>query len=192
MFLANIQLSVTLLLRYRTLNIFRIGYWWHPSSRSIFEERYSGYPESSFFRPPTRLSRFVASHSRELQVGKLRSARVQTPHPRSVSGRVRFVLFRFGSPLLTESIFFLFFRLLKCFNPADCPSQVWCNLIRECLPKQARSRIRLSRVRRLHTPTPCLSQFAAAFIVAQSQAIRHTAYCFNSYPTDLTDGRVTN
>ena len=39
-------------------------------------------------------------------------------------GRSRFGLFRFRSPLLTESILFLFLRVLRCFSSPGCLPQV--------------------------------------------------------------------
>lgn len=42
------------------------------------------------------------------------------PQPR-ISKLTRFGLFRFRSPLLTESIFFLFLQVLRCFSSLSSP-----------------------------------------------------------------------
>ena len=97
------QLSLTVLVRYRSREIFRIGGYWPPHSHWISDQRYSGYRVAPVFPSRTRLSLSMAVRSSTLPVGKRGRTPVQTPHPRSLSGRVRFVLFPFRSPLVRES-----------------------------------------------------------------------------------------
>ena len=97
------QLSLTVLVRYRTRGIFRIGSYCLPHSRSISKERYSGYSVLAFQPSPTGLSPCIALLSSRPQVGWLSQAQVRTSHPPFLSEGVRFVLFPFQSPLLRES-----------------------------------------------------------------------------------------
>ncbi len=105
------QLSLTVLVRYRSRVIFRIGSYCLPHSRSISKERYSGYSVMAFQPSPTGLSPCIALLSSRLRVSWLSQTQVQTSHPPFLSEGVRFVLFPFQSPLLRES------RLLSF--PAD-------------------------------------------------------------------------
>ena len=61
----------------------------------------------------TRLSRSLAHLSRWLS--SLSTSHIKVPQPREDKSS-RFRLFRFRSPLLTESHRFLFLRLLRCFT----------------------------------------------------------------------------
>jgi hypothetical protein len=61
----------------------------------------------------TRLSRSLAHLSRWLS--SLSTSHVKVPQPREDKSS-RFRLFRFRSPLLTESLRFLFLGLLRCFT----------------------------------------------------------------------------
>src|SRR5437868_8884418 len=61
----------------------------------------------------TRLSRSVAHLSRWLS--SLSTSHIKVPQPREDKSS-RFRLFRFRSPLLTESLRFLFLGLLRCFT----------------------------------------------------------------------------
>ena len=97
------QLSLAVLVRYRSRGIFRIGSHCLPYSRSISEERYSGYPVLAFHASPTGLSPSVAPLSSGLRVARLGQTQVQTPHLPVLSAGIRFVLFPFRSPLLRES-----------------------------------------------------------------------------------------
>ena len=58
------------------------------------------------------------------------------PHrgPTTPETSLRFGLFRFRSPLLTESILFLFLRLLRCFTSPGIALNVLCihTLVTEC------------------------------------------------------------
>ena len=96
----------------------------------------------------------------------------------------RFGLFRFRSPLLTESLnCFLFLRLLRCFSSPGSPPpygrfQVF-NL--EGCP------IRKSADRSLYAAPRSLSQLTTSFVVSESQGIHH-APLFTSY--SLVDSRI--
>ena len=61
----------------------------------------------------TRLSRSMAQLSRRLSSSS--TCHVEVPQPREDKSS-RFRLFRFRSPLLTESFRFLFLGLLRCFT----------------------------------------------------------------------------
>jgi hypothetical protein len=64
---------------------------------------------------PTRLSRSIADSSKSFS--SLPVSQIRVPQPRKDKS-LRFGLFRFRSPLLTESLRFLFLRLLRCFTSA--------------------------------------------------------------------------
>ena len=61
----------------------------------------------------TRLSRSLADFSKSLS--SLSTSHIKVPQPREDKSS-RFRLFRFRSPLLTESFHFLFLGLLRCFT----------------------------------------------------------------------------
>ena len=61
----------------------------------------------------TRLSRSLADFSKSLS--SLSTSHIKVPQPREDKSS-RFRLFRFRSPLLTESFRFLFLGLLRCFT----------------------------------------------------------------------------
>jgi hypothetical protein len=61
----------------------------------------------------TRLSRSMAQLSRRLSSSSI--YHIEVPQPREDKSS-RFRLFRFRSPLLTESLRFLFLGLLRCFT----------------------------------------------------------------------------
>jgi hypothetical protein len=104
-FRGTFQLSLALLLRYRSRDVFRIGSLCLPTPRVISNTRYSGYPQSPFFLPPRGLSPTVVRRSSRVRHGKRGSAEVH--NPTSALGcpqSIRFVLYRFRSPLLTVSL----------------------------------------------------------------------------------------
>lgn len=74
------QLSLTILVCYRTLEIFRVGCQCHPDSCSIFKEQYLGYLAFPFSPSSTRLSLFSALLSRRLRVDKLGKTQVLQLH----------------------------------------------------------------------------------------------------------------
>ena len=81
----SFQLSLTVLVRYRSQVIFRIGSYCLPYSHRISDRHYSGYLVSSFSRSPEGLSPSAARLSRQLRIGELGRTQVQTPHPCMVS-----------------------------------------------------------------------------------------------------------
>ena len=72
-----------------------------------------GIPLGGFELSRTRLSRSMAQLSRWLS--SLSTSHIKVPQPREDKSS-RFRLFRFRSPLLTESFRFLFLGLLRCFT----------------------------------------------------------------------------
>jgi hypothetical protein len=79
-----------------------------------------GIPLGGFEFSRTRLSRSVADLSRSLRY--LSTSHIKVPQPREDKSS-RFRLFRFRSPLLTESFHFLFLRLLRCFTSPRVASE---------------------------------------------------------------------
>jgi hypothetical protein len=111
-FRGTFQRSFALLMRYRSQDVFRIGSLYLPASRAISNARYSGSLQSRFFRSPTGLSPSTIRLSRRVRLGKRASTEVHystSPHPRRAG--IRFVLYRFRSPLLTVS------QLISCPPP---------------------------------------------------------------------------
>ena len=72
-----------------------------------------GIPLGGFRASHTRLSRSMAALSKALC--SLFTYHIKVPQPRR-DKFLRFRLFRFRSPLLTESLRFLFLGLLRCFT----------------------------------------------------------------------------
>ena len=93
----------------------------------------------------------------------------QRLHPIS---RYRFRLFRFRSPLLTESLRFLFLGLLRCFSS---PTYLPLNEDDQALPWPGFP-IRESPDLRMFVPPRSLSQLAAPFIGSLPQGIHHTPF----------------
>jgi len=81
------QLSLTLLLHYRSRDVFRVGCHCHPPSRAISDARYSGYSESPSPRTPTGLSPSMVSAFHRIWVNEVRRAGVRTPHLPRLSAR---------------------------------------------------------------------------------------------------------
>ena len=100
------QLSLTLLMRYRSRGVFRVGGMWPPSSRGISNPRYS------LLRHHPRRFHYgtITLCGAPFQATSCGDGRVD-PGPTSPCGypaRIRLALFRFRSPLLTESRLFSF------------------------------------------------------------------------------------
>lgn len=111
-FRGTFQLSLALLLHYRSRDVFRIGRLYLPASRAISNARYSGYLQSRLFRSPTGLSPSKVRRSRHVLLRKPASTKVHystSPYPRRAG--IRFVLGRVRSPLLAAS------RLISCPPP---------------------------------------------------------------------------
>jgi hypothetical protein len=97
------QLSITLLLRYRSRDMFSLGGMCPPDSREISDPRYSrsGHiPQVS----NTGLSPSMAPRSRGIVLACVGlKGRLTTPHLPAITGGIRFRLSCFHSPLLTAS-----------------------------------------------------------------------------------------
>ena len=90
---------------------------------------------------------------------------------------VRFGLFRFRSPLLSESIvFFLFLRVFRCFSSPGSPDITMCSLCRITTLLVMSSLIRTSAVLRLFATPRSFSQLVTSFFGAMYQGILHTLF----------------
>ena len=90
---------------------------------------------------------------------------------------VRFGLFRFRSPLLSESIvFFLFLRVFRCFSSPGSPDITMCSLCRITTLLVMSSLIRISAVLRLFATPRSFSQLVTSFFGAMYQGILHTLF----------------
>ena len=102
------QLSLTLLVNYRSRVVFRIGSLCLPHSRAISNARYSG---STSWPYPVRIRDFhplwCAVPGRLLLHGLRQQVSILHISPRFPK-EIRFVLFRFHSPLLTEFLLISF------------------------------------------------------------------------------------
>lgn len=155
------HLSLTVLLRYRSWEIFRLGGRNPPSSRGKTKSRYSG---TSAIGPlaygygTITLSGIAFQKFSPSPAGPARS-----PHstsPRRSPPRIRFGLFRFRSPLLTESRLLSFPPLIRMFWLSGFPLPDGSCTV---LPVQG-SPIRGSPDQRLHAATRGLSQLVTPFI----------------------------
>ena len=89
----------------------------------------------------------------------------------------RFSLFRFRSPLLSESIlFFLFLRVFRCFSSPGSPDITMCSLCRITTLLVMSSLIRTSAVLRLFATPRSFSQLVTSFFGAMYQGILHTLF----------------
>ena len=97
------QLSITLLLRYRSRYMFSLGGGCPPDSREISDPRYSRSGHVPFVLC-TGLSPSLAPRSRGIALAKVGlKGRLTTPHLPAITGGIRFRLCCFHSPLLTAS-----------------------------------------------------------------------------------------
>jgi len=87
---------------------------------------------------------------------------------------LRFGLFRFRSPLLTESILFLFLRLLRCFTSPGIAQPALC-IQRRMTEHYSMSGfpIRKSPDQRVFAAPRSLSQLTTSFIACWRQGIHH-------------------
>ena len=83
-----------------------------------------------------------------------------------------FGLFRVRSPLLTESNFFLFLQVLRCFSSPGCPPGPYVFGVGISVLLRMGSPIRRPPGRRMCAPRRGLSQLAASFIGSLCQGIR--------------------
>ena len=81
------QLSLTVLVRYRSRDVFSLGSWCLPTSRAKTKARYSGSQPSSCRLTPTGLSPSTAGLSRPFRLNQRGGSWSLTPHPPRVSPR---------------------------------------------------------------------------------------------------------
>jgi hypothetical protein len=98
------QLSITLLLRYRSRDMFSLGGKCPPNSREISDPRYSKHRHVQQ-TPVTGLSPSMVPRSRGVDLVVVRTKRrvYNTTSPRRLRGGIRFGLCCVHSPLLTAS-----------------------------------------------------------------------------------------
>ena len=128
----------------------------------------------------TRLSRSMADLSRSLS--SLATSHVEVPLPREDKSS-RFGLFRFRSPLLTESLRFLFLGLLRCFTSPRMALPDYAFLRQSLLLKAAR----LSHSE-IHGSTPVCGYpwlIATCYVLPRLLAPRHPPLALSSLITNL-------
>jgi hypothetical protein len=148
------QLSITLLLRYRSRDMFSLGGGCPPDSREISDPRYSrtGHVLLALH---TGLSPSMIPRSRGVMLTSVGlKGRLTTPHLPSLSGGIRFRLCCVHSPLLTASLLISFPAPTQMFQLRAFPT----------ITGHKRILIRRSRAQRLHAPPPGLSQLGTSFI----------------------------
>ena len=164
---------LTLLVRYRSRDVFSLGGRWPPTSRTISEVRYSGAWASPLPPSPTGLSPSLAAHSRALRVDGLGWTPGPSPHiPTGLSpaGSV------WASPLSlagTQGIpyWFLLLPLLGCFRSGGSRSQAKARDQRpRPKPRPLGDPIRRSPDQRLPAATRGFSQLATSFLGARAEA----------------------
>jgi hypothetical protein len=97
------QLSITLLLRYRSRAMFSLGGGCPPDSREISDPRYSRSGHVLRIQD-TGLSPSAAPRSRGVVLVRIGlKGRLTTPHLHAITSRIRFRLCCFHSPLLAAS-----------------------------------------------------------------------------------------
>ena len=97
------QLSITLLLRYRSRDMFSLGGRCPPTSREISDPRYS---RTGHIPPVTTTGLSPSTIRRSSRVSLTRvglKGRLTTPHLPAITGGIRFRLSCVHSPLLTAS-----------------------------------------------------------------------------------------
>jgi hypothetical protein len=118
----------------------------------------------------TRLSRSMADLSRSFNSSS--TSHIKVPQPRQDKSS-RFRLFRFRSPLLTESLRFLFLGLLRCFTSPRFASPDY-EFIRSITGlRQLGCPIRKSTDQCLLAAPRGLSQLTTSFIASWHQGIHH-------------------
>ena len=90
---------------------------------------------------------------------------------------IRFGLFRFRSPLLSESIFFLFLQVLRCFSSLGSPRKTMDSSYDTTALPVVSSLIRKSADHSLCATPRSLSQLVTSFFGAMYQGIRLYALC---------------
>ena len=98
---------------------------------------------------------------------------IQRPHPITY---IRFRLFRFRSPLLTESLRFIFIGLLRCFSsPTYLRITIYSLYGDTALPVPGLP-IRKLPDHKMLAPPRYLSQLATPFVGSLPQGIHHTPF----------------
>ena len=96
-----------------------------------------------------------------------------------------FGLFRFRSPLLSESfVYFLFLRVLRCFSSPGSPHIPMDSVYDNAILLALSSLIRISTDQRIFAPNRSFSQLVTSFFGAMYQGILPTlfvAYSFNLF-----------
>ena len=164
------QLSLTVLVRYRSRDVFRVGSRCLPASRRISNRRYSGSPETLRAYAYGAITLSGAAFQRtSASPPRLQRRALQHHIPWVFPPRVQFALCRFRSPLLTASLLLSFPAGTKMFQFPAFP------LPDGSAAKAAGGPIRESPARRLPAPHRGLSQLATPFVSAPSRAIHQAA-----------------
>ena len=135
---------------------------------------YSGYslPLNNFNYGAFTLSRCAFQHYSSIVLCGLWS-----PSPRTYY-YVRFGLFRFRSPLLSESLlYFLFLRVIRCFSSPGSPVTTIYSLQHNVTLLTLSSLIRISADRGSFAAPRSFSQLVASFFGAMYQGILLYALC---------------
>ena len=162
----SFQLSLTVLLRYRSREVLRLGSRWLPASHTISEVLYSDGSPSPRPASSTGLSPSMADLSRSLRLtGQGRAAASQHHIHPWFPMDVRFGLIPFHSPLLRESRFDFFSSPYLDASVRVVPTPPLKAVERHQPPKWPASGnpIRASSDLRLPAATRGLSQLATPF-----------------------------
>ena len=167
------HLSLTLLVRYRSRDVFSLGGRWPPTSHTISKVWYSGLWASPLPPSPTGLSPSLAAHSRALRVGGLGWTPGPSPH---ISMRLSPMDSVWAPPLSlagTQGIpyWFLLLPLLGCFRSGGSRSQAKARDQRpRPKPRPLGDPIRRSPDQRPPAATRGFSQLATSFLGARAEA----------------------
>jgi hypothetical protein len=153
------QLSITLLLRYRSQDMFSLGGKCPPVSREISDPRYSKH-RHDLSMITTGLSPSMVGRSRPFDLTRTRSKRrvYNTTSPLPFPGGIRFGLCCVHSPLLTAS------RLISSPAPTQMFQLRAFPISTDHHHKVVGVPIRTSTDQRFHAPPRGLSQLGTSFI----------------------------
>ena len=125
------QLSLTVLVRYRSRDVFRVGSRCLPASRRISNRRYSGSPETLRAYAYGAITLSGAAFQRtSASPPRLQRRALQHHIPWVFPPRVQFALCRFRSPLLTASLLLSFPAGTKMFQFPAFPLRGLCPGVR--------------------------------------------------------------
>ncbi len=166
------QLSLTVLVRYRSRDVFRVGGLMSPSFPRDIQRTVLRDSPGSMLVTPTGLSPSMAPHSRGLRLPNMDPlwAALQLHISLPLREGIRFALCRFRSPLLPASRLISFPAGTRMFLFPAFP------LPNGSAPNGAGSPIRGSRVLRLPAPPPGLSQLATPFLGARAEPSTRWGY----------------